>query len=112
MAVDEGDQLKPLGQAPGSRQEAELVDACLDGLTGLLLETREESVGGAEVGEDNLAGLSVDALGGDDLPVAVAVDEFGGEGRHVSWHFADFASDFTCIGGTVKLFWELWNSKR
>jgi hypothetical protein len=82
-AVDEGDQLKPLGQAPGRRQEAELVDACLDGLTGLLLETSEESVGGAEVGEDNLAGLSVDALGGDDLPVAVAVDEFGGKGRHV-----------------------------
>jgi len=59
------------------------LDACLDGLTGLLLEAGEECVGGAEVGQDDLAGFSVDALGGDDLPVAATVDDFSGERRHI-----------------------------
>ena len=83
VPVDEGDELKPLGQAPSRGEEAELLDACLDGLTGFLLQAGEERVGGAEVSQDNLAGFSVDALGGDDLPVAVTVDDFGGEGGHV-----------------------------
>jgi hypothetical protein len=79
VPVHEGDELKPLGQAPGGGEEAELLDGCLDGLTGLLLESGEERVGGAEMGQDDLAGFSVDALGGDDLPVAAAVDDFGGK---------------------------------
>src|SRR2546429_9261274 len=49
----------------------------------LLLEAGEEGIGGAEVGQDDLAGFSVDAPGGDDLEVLVAVDDLGGERRHV-----------------------------
>jgi len=75
VPVDEGDELKPLGQAPGGGEEAERLDACLEGLAGLLLESGEEGVGGAEMGQDDRAG-SVEALGGDDLPVAAAVDDF------------------------------------
>ena len=50
VPIDQGDELEPLGQAPGRGQQAELLDASLDGLTGLLLETGEECVAGAEVG--------------------------------------------------------------
>src|SRR5207302_11003241 len=59
------------------------LDARLDGLALLLLEAGEEGIGGAEVGQDDLAGFSVDAPGGDDLEVLVAVDDLGGERRHV-----------------------------
>ena len=82
VPVDEGDELKLLGQSPGRSEEAELLDARFEGLTGLLLQAGEERVGSAEVGQDDLAGFSVDALGGDDLPIAVTVDDFGGEASH------------------------------
>jgi len=59
------------------------LDACLDGLTGLLLEASQERVGGAQVGQDHLAGFSIDALGGDDLPVAVTVDNLGSKRGHI-----------------------------
>jgi len=59
------------------------LDAGLDGLTGLLLEAGQERVGGAQVGQDDLAGFSVDALGGDDLPVAVTMDNLGSKRRHI-----------------------------
>src|SRR5256886_17348280 len=49
----------------------------------VLVEAGEEGIGGAEVGQDDLAGFSVDAPGGDDLEVLVAVDDLGGERRHV-----------------------------
>src|SRR5256886_17552125 len=49
----------------------------------LLLEAGGEGIGGAEVGQDDLAGFSVDAPGGDDLEVLVAVDDLGGERCHV-----------------------------
>jgi len=83
VPVDEGDELKLLCQAPGRGEEAERLDARLDGLALLLLEAGEEGIGGAEVGQDDLAGFSVDAPGGDDLEVLVAVDDLGGERRHV-----------------------------
>src|SRR5207244_13397476 len=67
----------------GRGEEAERLDARLDGLALLLLEAGEEGIGGAEVGQDDLAGFSVDAPGGDDLEVLVAVDDLGGERRHV-----------------------------
>ena len=83
VSINEGDELEPLGQAPSRSEQAELLDACLDRLTGLLLEAGEEGVGGAEVGQDDLAGLSVDALRGDDLPVAATVDDLSRERGHV-----------------------------
>jgi hypothetical protein len=55
----------------------------LEGLTGVELQASQEGVGGAQVGEDDLAGFSVDPAGGDDLPIAVAVDGLGGEASHL-----------------------------
>ena len=82
VAVDEGNELKFFGQPPSGGQKAELLDAGFEGFSRLLLQAGEEGVGGAEVGEDDLAGLSIDTLGGDDLPVAVAMDGFGCKGSH------------------------------
>jgi hypothetical protein len=62
VPVDEGDELQSLSQTPGRGEEAELLDAGFDGLTGLLSQAGEEGVGGAEVGQDDLARFSVDAL--------------------------------------------------
>src|SRR5207247_6585732 len=43
----------------------------------------EEGIGGGEVGQGDLGGFSVEGTGGDDLEVLVAVDDLGGERRHV-----------------------------
>src|SRR5207253_2275457 len=44
---------------------------------------RAKRVSAVPRGQDDLAGFSVDAPGGDDLEVLVAVDDLGGERRHV-----------------------------
>jgi hypothetical protein len=82
ISIDDGHDSEFLGQVPGSRQQTELMDAGLQRLAGFLLQTRQQGIGRAQVSEDDLAGLSVDAFGGNDLPVAVSVDDFRSERGH------------------------------
>ena len=82
VLVDEFGQLELPGQLEGGGEEAEVVDPGLEGLAAGLLEFAQEAVGGAEVGEDHLAWLAVEALAGDDLPVAATANGFGDEGGH------------------------------
>ena len=47
-----------------------------------MTESVEELIGGAEVSEDDLAWLAVDAAASDDLPVASSVNGLGNEAGH------------------------------
>src|SRR5256884_5079023 len=65
VPVDEGDELKLLCQAPGRGEEAERLDARLDGLALLLLEAGGEGIGGGGGGAGGLGGgFPVGAGGG------------------------------------------------
>ena len=81
VLVDEGREVKVVGDFPEGGDSGRVTDGSRNGLGGLL-EACEEVVGFAEMSEDDGTRFAVDAAGLDELPIGMSVDGFFLEAGH------------------------------